>query len=342
MKSITLSDIAGLLKIDYQGDGQAVFSGVATLEKAASSEVAFYDNPQYHDDLLKTKAGAVIVNAKAANDCPTQNRLITQNPYLIYAKVAELFVKKNQSFSGVHSSAVVGARSQLAADAVLAPHVVIGEDVLVKSGVVIGPNCVIGNCVVIGEGTEIKAGVVICDQVTIGKSCIIHPGAVIGSDGFGNAREGNTWYKVPQLGSVSIGDRVEIGANTVIDCGAIDDTIIEDGVRLDNLIQIAHNVKIGQNTAIAACTGVAGSTTIGKNCMIGGNVGINGHIEITDQVMITGMTMVTSSLLEPGLYSSGIPVATNREWRKNAVRFKQLDEMARRLKKLEQKTDPLP
>ena len=188
----------------------------------------------------------------------------------------------------------------------------------------------------IGEGSELKARAVICDQVTIGKHCIIHPGAVIGSDGFGNAKDGDKWHKVPQLGGVTLGDRVEVGANTTIDCGAIEDTVIEDGVRLDNLIQIAHNVRIGQNTAIAACSGVAGSTKIGKNCMIGGNVGINGHIEIADQVMITGMTMVTSSLLEPGLYSSGIPVAKNREWRKNAVRFKQLDEMARRLKKLEQ------
>ncbi len=335
MKSVSLAEIAQLLKVDYQGDGHAMFSGIATLEKATASDVAFYDNPHYHDGLLKTNAGAVILHVKAANDCPTQNRLITKNPYLIYAKVAELFVKKIQTFSGVHATVVVGENTEIATDVVIAPHAVIGRDVVLSSGVIIGPNAVIGNCVTIGEGTEIKASSVICDQVTIGKNCIIHPGAVIGSDGFGNARDGENWYKVPQLGGVTIGDRVEIGANTTIDCGAIDDTVIEDGVRLDNLIQVAHNVRIGKNTAIAACTGIAGSTKIGKNCMIGGNVGINGHIEIADQVMITGMTMVTSSLLEPGLYSSGIPVATNREWRKNAVRFKQLDDMARRLKKLE-------
>lgn len=335
MKSISLKEIAQLLKVDYQGDGEAVFLGIASLEKATASEVAFYDNPHYHDCLLKTKAGVVVLNAKAADACPTPNRIIARNPYLIYAKIAELFIKKRQTFSGIHASAVIGENSQIAADVVIAPHAVIGQAVILNAGVIIGPNVVIGNHVVIGEGTEIKAGVVICDQVTIGRNCIIHPGAVIGSDGFGNAREGETWYKVPQLGGVTIGDRVEIGANTTIDCGAIDDTVIEDGVRLDNLIQVAHNVKIGKNTAIAACSGIAGSTKIGKNCMIGGNVGINGHIEITDQVMITGMTMVTSSLLEPGLYSSGIPVATNREWRKNAVRFKQLDEMARRLKRLE-------
>lgn len=332
----TLGDIANLLKLDYQGDGQAVFSGVASLEKATASDIAFYDNPHYHQALRQTKAGLVILNLQAAEDCPTPNRLITRNPYLSYAKLAELFSKKTQSFSGRHASVVIGEGAQIAVDAVIAPYVVIGRDVIIKAGVVIGSHCVIGNRVVIGEGTELKARAVICDQVTIGKYCIIHPGAVIGSDGFGNAKDGDRWHKVPQLGGVTLGDRVEVGANTTIDCGAIEDTVIEDGVRLDNLIQIAHNVRIGQNTAIAACSGVAGSTKIGKNCMIGGNVGINGHIEIADQVMITGMTMVTSSLLEPGLYSSGIPVATNREWRKNAVRFKQLDEMARRLKKLEQ------
>lgn len=336
MKSIRLNELAQLLKVDYQGDGQAVFSGVSSLDKAGGSDLAFYDNPHYHHSLLATKAGAVILDAKSAADCPTHNRLITPNPYLIYAKVAELFVKKIQRYSGVHASAVIGKNTQIAADVVVAPQVVIGDEVVLKAGVVIGPHAVIGHRVVIAEGTEIKANVTICDQVTIGKECVIHPGAVIGSDGFGNARDGEAWHKVPQLGGVVIGDRVEVGANTTIDCGAMDDTVIEDGVRLDNLIQIAHNVRIGKNTAIAACTGIAGSTKIGKNCMIGGNVGINGHIEITDKVMITGMTMVTSSLLEPGLYSSGIPVASNREWRKNAVRFKQLDEMARRLKKLEQ------
>lgn len=337
MKAISLKEIATRLSLEYQGDGESVFSGIATLEKATSSDVAFYDNPRYHNHLLATKAGAVIISPKVAHDCPTQNRLIAKNPYLIYAKVAELFVNKSQTFAGIHASAVIGENTQVANDVVIAPHAVIGQEVVLKAGVVIGPNVVIGNRVVVGEGTEIRAGVVICDQVTIGRHCIIHPGAVIGSDGFGNAREGESWYKVPQLGGVTIGDRVEIGANTTIDCGAIDDTVIEDGVRLDNLIQVAHNVKIGKNTAIAGCTGIAGSTKIGKNCMIGGGTCINGHIDIGDQVMITGMTMVTSSLLEPGLYSSGIPVATNREWRKNAVRFKQLDEMARRLKKLEQK-----
>ena len=335
MKSYQLSDIATLLNVDYQGDAGVAFSGIATLAKATSTDVAFYDNPRYHSDLLQTKAGVVILKAAAASDCPTQNRVITKNPYLAYAKIAELFVKKVQRYAGIHASVVMGEHCQLAADVVIAPHVVIGQHVVLKAGVVIGPNCVIGSHVVIGENTELKANVTLCDQVTIGQQCMIHPGAVIGSDGFGNARDGESWVKVPQLGGVIIGDRVEIGSNTTIDCGAIEDTVIADGVRLDNLVQIAHNVKIGKNTAIAGCTGIAGSTVIGKNCMIGGGAGINGHIEIADNVMITGMTMVTSSLLEPGLYSSGIPVATSREWRKNVVRFKQLDEMARRLKKLE-------
>lgn len=332
----TLSDIANRLTVDYQGDGQTAFSGVATLEKATATGVAFYDNPRYHEDLLKTKAGIVVLRAASANECPTQNRIITKNPYLIYAKIAELFIKKRQLFSGVHASAVIAENCQRASDVVIAPHVVIGQDVILKSGVVIGPNCVIGNRVVIGENTEIKANVTVCDQVTIGKRCVIHPGVVIGSDGFGNAKQGEAWYKVPQLGGVIIGNDVEIGSNTTIDCGAINDTVIEDGVRLDNLVQIAHNVKIGKNTAIAGCTGIAGSTTIGKNCMIGGAVGMNGHIEIGDNVMVTGMSAVTSSLLEPGVYSGSLSTALNKEWRKNVVRFKQLDDMARRLKKLEQ------
>lgn len=334
MTAVKLSKLARELGLCYQGDDQVTVSGVATLAQADQTQIAFYNNPKYHSNLLSTKAGAVILRPAASKDFQG-NALLTDNPYLVYAKVAAYFIEKKPSFIGVHASVVMGDSVACASDVRIAPNVVIGDRVTLKSGVLIGPNTVIGNDVTIGEGTELKAGVTLCDKVVLGKACLIHSGAVIGCDGFGNAKDGKAWVKVPQLGGVKIGDDVEIGANTTIDCGAIEDTEIADGVRLDNLIQVAHNVKIGRYTAIAACTGIAGSTHIGENCMIGGNVGISGHLHITDNVIITGMTMVISSLLKPGVYSSGIPVAKSREWRRNVVRFKQLDAMAKRLKQLE-------
>jgi UDP-3-O-[3-hydroxymyristoyl] glucosamine N-acyltransferase len=200
---------------------------------------------------------------------------------------------------------------------------------------VIGAACVIGNNVIIGANTRLTSLVSVCADTRIGERVIIHNGTVIGSDGFGLAKENNKWLKIPQLGKVQIGDDVEIGANVSIDRGALDDTIIGDGVKLDNQIQVGHNVRIGENTAIAGCTGIAGSTHIGKNCMIGGGVCINGHIEIVDNVYITGMSSVVHSISNPGIYSSTHSTQPQREWQKNSIRFRQLDQLAKRLKKTE-------
>lgn len=331
----TLGDLAKQFGLTHRGDENHIVSGVAPLEAATASDLSFFNDTKYQDQLEKTKAGIVILPEKAASHCHT-NLLFSDNPYLTYAKIASLFANPYRFITGqVHASVILGKNCDVHSSVGIGANCVIGDGVSLAEGVHIGPGCVLEEGVILGKKTELKANVTICKNVRIGEACLIHPGAVIGCDGFGNARDGKQWVKVPQLGAVQIGNRVEIGANTTIDCGAISDTIIHDGVRLDNLIQIAHNVEIGENTAIAAGTGIAGSTQIGKNCMIAGQVGINGHITIGDDIIITGMTMVTRSLEVPGVYSSGIPVADSREWRKNAVRFKQLDEIAKRLKQIE-------
>ena len=210
---------------------------------------------------------------------------------------------------------------------------------MIAAGCDIGPGCVIGKGVEIAENTRFIANVTVCHGTKIGRRVILHPGVVIGADGFGLARDGERWYKVPQIGGVILGDDVEIGANTTVDRGAIEDTVLEEGVKLDNLIQIGHNVFIGAHTAIAACTAIAGSARIGKHCAIGGCVGIVGHLEIADNVTITGMSHVSQAITKPGVYSSGTPLEENSKWHRNFVRLKQLDEMARRLKSVEKKID---
>lgn len=335
MPSYSLAQLAQSLQLAYEGCGDCVIEALATLRGATPQTLCFFENKQYRQALTQTHAAAVIIHPEQRALYPGKNVLLSEKPYLSYAQAAALFQTKHNRYRGVHASVVIGERCHIADDVVLAANVVIGDEVVLEAGVVIAPNTVIGNQVIISRGTEIKANVTICDKVSIGCDCIIHPGAVIGGDGFGNAHDGKQWHKVPQLGGVVIGDKVEVGANTTIDCGAIDDTVIANGARIDNLVQLAHNVKIGENTAIAAGTGIAGSTSVGKNCMLGGSVGVNGHIKIGDGVMITGMTMVTHSLPQPGIYSSGIPVAPSREWRRNVVRFKQLDDIVKRVKQLE-------
>jgi len=214
---------------------------------------------------------------------------------------------------------------------------VIGDSVRIGRNAIIGAGCVIGAGSIIDDDSRLVANVSICDHVRIGKRVLIHPGAVIGSDGFGLVNDSGEWLKVPQLGTVSIGNDVALGANTTIYLGSLDDTVIEDGVKLDNQIQFAHNVHIGAHTAIAGCVGIAGSTRIGRYCAIGGGVGITGHLEIADNVHVTAMSLVTQSITEAGVYSSGTPLQTNSKWRRNFVRFGQLDEMARRLQKIEKK-----
>lgn len=274
------------------------------------------------------------MSPKSVEHCPV-NALVHPNPYLAYALASKLFDARPVAAPGVHPSAVIAEGVTLAEGVSIAANVVIESGSEIRSGAVIGASSVIGAGSIIGENTELRANVTVYHGVTIGRDCMIHSGVVIGSDGFGFAPKGPGWEKIAQIGGVIVGDRVEIGANTTIDRGALDDTIIGSDVILDNQIQIAHNVVVGDYTAIAACTGIAGSTRIGQHCIIGGGCGISGHLEITDHVHLTGMTMVTKSVSEPGVYSSGTSFETNSQWRKNVARFRQLDELARRLRKLE-------
>ena len=334
----SLAELAEMVGGEVRGDASVRVSGLATLQSADAEQLSFLANPAYEKYLADTKAAAVIVNDKAIDKC-TSNAIIHENPYLAYAKLSHLWDKNasnDQSAFTVHSSAVVHESAKIHDRVHVAAGVVIGENVVIHSGVMVGANTVIGDDCSIGENTRISANVTLYHGVFLGKECIIHSGVILGSDGFGFAPVNGEWLKISQLGGVVIEDSVEIGANTTIDRGALDNTVIERGVILDNQIQVAHNVRIGQNTAIAACSAIAGSTVIGKNCIIGGASGIAGHLTIADGVHITAMTMVIKSLNEPGVYSSGTGVQTNAKWRKSIARLRQLDKMAGRLKRLEQ------
>lgn len=334
-KQYTLGELVSGLDVTIKGDPNCVITGISPIQQSQSGHITFLSNPLYKKHLTATKAAAVILSEEEATDCPV-NAIIASNPYYAYAKIAAIFNHPRPVSTGIHPTATVGSETAIHPSACIAPHCTLGNHVKIGAHVVIGPNCVIGDDVEIGDETKLDANVTIYHQVKIGRRTCIASGAVIGSDGFGFANQQGVWHKVPQLGGVTIGHDVDIGANTTIDRGAVEDTIIDDGVKLDNLIQIGHNVKIGANTIMAGCTGVAGSTVIGKNCMIGGAVSIVGHIIIADNVMITGGTGVSKSIQVAGIYSSGVVGAVpNHEFRKNNARFYRLESLMQRVKALE-------
>lgn len=333
----SLQEISQHLGAQLIGDPDCQIFGIAPLDKAQSGQISFLVSAKYKSYLATTNASAVIVASQDAQECRT-NALVMPNPYLGYAKTSALFVRKPQTKIGVHPSTVIGANCQIASNASIGAHCVIGDNVCIGEQTVIGPGSTIGADCSIGANCWFNAGVNLYHQVRIGDRVIIQSGAVLGSDGFGMVNDNGFWHKIEQLGGVVVGNDVEIGANTTIDRGALDDTVIEDGVKIDNQVQVAHNVHIGAHTVIAGCVGIAGSTRIGRHCMIGGAACINGHITISDGVIITATSCVSNSLTVPGIYSSGVPLQLNREWRKNAVRFQYLDEMARRLRKIEVST----
>lgn len=335
----SLVELSRHIGAELKGDPECLISGIAALDKAKPGQISFFHDsaladPKYKKFLQTTQASAVILSAKYSELCPSQ-QLITNNPYLAYAKIATLFTPKHIQKPGIHPTAVIGKNCQIAASATIGAHCVLGDNVYVGEQTIISSGCMIGNDSALGVNCLLHSHVTLYYGVRIGDRTIIHSGAVIGSDGFGMVNDQGIWHKIPQIGGVIIGNDVEIGANTTIDRGALDDTLIGDGVKLDNQIQIAHNVEIGEHTAIAGCSAIAGGARIGKHCMLGGGVTINGHIEIADQVIITALGNVSTSITQPGVYSSGVPLQPNREWRKNAARFRQLDEIARRLYKLE-------
>lgn len=335
---ITLGEVAAAAGARLQGgDAATVVVGVAPLHRAGPGQLSFLTHPRYRSCLATTQAAAVILSPEDAQDCPAP-AVVATNPQVAYARAATLFEPAAESRRGVHPTAWVNPKAEIAADVWIGPHCSVEAGAVIEAGVIVGPGCVIGEQAVIGAGSRLVARVTVCHRVRLGRRVLAHPGAVIGSDGFGLALDtGGRWLRIPQLGSVVVGDDVEIGANTTIDRGALEDTVIEDGVKLDNQIQVAHNVHIGAHSALAGCVGIAGSARIGRHCMIGGGVGIAGHLEITDRVQITGMSLVTQSITKPGLYSSGLAVEPNRTWNKINARLRRLDELFRRLIALERK-----
>ncbi|ALQ55327.1 UDP-3-O-acylglucosamine N-acyltransferase [Pseudoalteromonas issachenkonii] len=335
MQNYTLSQIAELLGAELQGDGALEIKKIATLANAQTGHIAFLANKKYRSQLETTHASAVILSPE---DAPyfSGNKIIVANPYVNYAKLAQLMdTTPRSAISGIHPSAVIHASAQVSKSAAIGANVVIEADAVIGDNVQIGPNSFIGERVKIGSGTKLWSSVSVYHDVEIGADCLFQANTVIGSDGFGYANERGQWLKIPQLGSVIIGDKVEIGASTTIDRGALDDTIIHSNVIIDNQCQIAHNVEVQSGTAIAGCTVLAGSVSIGKNCQIGGMTAINGHMSVCDGVIITGMSMVTKSITEPGIYSSGMPHTTNKEWRKSIAHLRNLSDMKSRLKALE-------
>lgn len=331
----TLASLAQKLGLSLEGNPDTPVSGIATLGSAKAGQISFYHNTKFFSDLTNTQASAVIVPPDAVADCPVA-KLVTDNPYLAYARASHLFAVSNAGNSGVHATAVIHETARLGNNVSVGAHAVIEEGVVIGDDCSIGANTVIGTNCSLDAGSSLHANVTLYPSVRIGQRVIIHSGGIIGCDGFGFARDRETSVKIAQLGSVLIGNDVEIGAGTTIDRGALEDTIIESGVKIDNQVQIAHNVRVGENTVICGCSAIAGSSTIGKNCIIAGAVGIINHITIADGVTVTAMSLVNKSITTTGVYSSGTGLSESALWRKNIVHFKKLDELASRLKALEQ------
>ncbi|MDD3762701.1 MAG: UDP-3-O-(3-hydroxymyristoyl)glucosamine N-acyltransferase [Nevskiales bacterium] len=331
---VTLRELSERFGLAVQGDADVTVDGVCNLAPGIPGKISFLSNPKLRAQLSATHAAAVILRQADADKAPVP-ALIAADPYLAYARIAAVFDPDRDFEPGVHPRACVDPSARIGAGCHVGPGAVIEAGASVGAGCFVGPNSVIGREAVIGDGCRLVANVFIGARVRVGARCQFNPGCVVGGRGFGNAHGPEGWESVPQLGSVRIGDDVEIGANTCIDRGAIDDTIIENGARLDNLIQIAHNCVIGEHTAIAAATGIAGSTRIGRRCMIGGAVGITGHIEVADDVVLLGRAMVTGAITKPGVYGSGLPLDEAREWRRTVARVKRLGRLEQRVKEIE-------
>jgi UDP-3-O-[3-hydroxymyristoyl] glucosamine N-acyltransferase len=335
-----LQELAQAIGAELRGDPEALITGVGTLRHADTGQLSFLSNPAYRRYLKSTHASAVVIGPEDAEHCPVA-ALITDNPYLGYARAATLLFPRPALVPGVHPSAVVAPSARIDPGAHIGACAVVGEDVSIGPEVYIGPGCVIEPGCRVGMATRLVARVTLCRDTQIGERCLIHPGAVLGADGFGLANDNGRWEKVPQLGCVRLGDDVEIGANTTIDRGALEDTVLHDGVKLDNQIQIAHNVEIGEHTAMAGCAAVAGSTKIGRHCTVGGLTGVVGHLTIGDNVHFSAATLVTRSFESPGYYSGGLPAMENGEWRKTVAHVRRLEQMSETLKALKKRVQKL-
>ena len=331
---ISLGELAAHFGCELIGDPDTLGSGVASLRNAGPESLSFLSSSAYLAELPSTKAAAVIVREQDAGNCPV-NALLSEQPYATYARMAALVCPEPVLPPGVHDTAVIASTASVADSAHIGANVVIGERVTIGENSSIGAGTVVGADCSIGSDCRLQANVTLVKRAVLGDRCIVHPGAVIGADGFGNAMTPEGWVKVPQLGGVTIGNDVEIGANTTIDCGAIGDTVIEDGVRLDNLVMIAHNVHVGAHTAMAAMTGIAGSTTIGKRCMFAGQGGAVGHVTICDDVVVAAKSFVSKDITEPGTYGASFPAENAKSWARQVARFRRLGSLIDRVKKLE-------
>lgn len=335
-QTYTLGQLAERLGATLRGAADKPISGLATLQEAQAGQLSFLANPQYRKFLPESQAAAVLLSPADAEGY-AGDALLVANPYLAFAQLSHLFDPRPAAVAGVHPTAVIAGDAQVHVSASIGPYVVIESAAQIGAGVSIGAHCFIGARSIIADDGWLAPRVTLYHDVRIGRRVVIHSGTVIGADGFGFAKEAGTWQKIAQIGGVLIGDDVDIGANTTIDRGALADTIIGDGVKLDNLIMIAHNAQVGDHTAMAGGAGISGSSKVGKHCVIAGRAGLVGHIEVCDNVLITAMSMITRSITEPGSYSSGTVMQPSAEWRKSAARFRQLDDMARRLQQLEKR-----
>lgn len=333
--ALTLQSLAASTGTTLRGDSTYEIHAAASIEQAGAADISFIRDRKYARHLESSVAGALILTQDLAAEYDG-NCLISSNPYLTYAKVVTLLYPPTIPTPGIAASAVIAADVVLGAEVYIGPQVVIEAGSVIGAGSVLMAGCVIGANCQLGADNYFHANVTLGADTCTGDRVILHSGAVLGADGFGFVPEATGWYKIPQIGNVVLGDDVEVGANTTIDRAAMGSTLLGDGVKLDNLIQVGHNVQIGEHTAVAACTAIAGSTSIGVHCQIAGGCSIAGHLTIADRVIITGTSMVINSIKDAGVYSSGMPVEANALWRKNAVRFRQLDKLNQRVRVLEQ------
>ncbi len=331
----SLAELSDRFGLEFRGDKDLEITGVGTLLGAGPDEISFLSNPAYRDQVKSTRAGAVILKPEDAPDCPV-NCLLSDQPYISYARIAALFDPRAITVPGIHPSAVVDTTASIAEQVHIGANAVIGAGVSIGHGCSIGAGCVVGDGSRIGASSRLHANVTFSEGVRVGKRAIIHSGAVIGADGFGLAFADHHWEKIPQLGSVQIGNDCEIGANTTIDRGAIENTVLEDDVRVDNQVQIAHNVFIGAHTAIAGCAAIAGSSKIGRNCMLGGRASVLGHLEIADRVTIGANSEVYWDISEQGsVWNGSIPSMPLPIWQRNLVHMRQMDKIVKRIRELE-------
>ena len=322
-QTITSGDLIKQLGGELIGDSNILINSVASLESANKNSVSFFNNSKYLDLLKNTKAALVILNKES---CALHSGacIVVDNPYLYFAKISRLLNPIKILKKEIHKSAIIHSTCKLGKDIYIGPNVIIEENVSIADGVTVHAGAIIESDNIIGSHSTIHSNVVIKTNTIIGKNCTLYAGAVIGSDGFGYAKDNDKWLAIPQIGKVVLGDNVDIGSNSTIDRGALDDTIISSGVKIDNLVQIGHNCIIGENTIIAGCVGIAGSAKIGKNCAIGGAAMILGHLSITDDVTISPGSMITRSIKNPGTYTALMPFQDHEAWLKTAAKIRRL------------------